>query len=143
MPAPEHDGDRAAWSTGTYQFDGRETHLAPPDRRATRERCGCGTTASAPSLAEDTGVNARGRFRKEKGLESNEALTERTTKRVHRKEIRGPHKIPHTEDTEIASTTCKRLKLLGGRGRNRTYNLSVKSRMLCQLSYASRQLEKP
>jgi hypothetical protein len=25
----------------------------------------------------------------------------------------------------------------GGRGRNRTYNLSVKSRMLCQLSYAS------
>src|SRR5208282_1452834 len=31
----------------------------------------------------------------------------------------------------------------GGRGRNRTYNLSVKSRMLCQLSYASRQLEKP
>src|SRR5581483_5213874 len=31
----------------------------------------------------------------------------------------------------------------GGRGRNRTYNLSVKSRMLCQLSYASRGLEKP
>ena len=29
----------------------------------------------------------------------------------------------------------------GGRGRNRTYNLSVKSRMLCQLSYASRGLE--
>ena len=27
--------------------------------------------------------------------------------------------------------------LFGGRGRNRTYNLSVKSRMLCQLSYAS------
>jgi hypothetical protein len=27
----------------------------------------------------------------------------------------------------------------GGRGRNRTYNLSVKSRMLCQLSYASKQ----
>lgn len=26
---------------------------------------------------------------------------------------------------------------IGGRGRNRTYNLSVKSRMLCQLSYAS------
>ena len=24
----------------------------------------------------------------------------------------------------------------GGRGRNRTYNLSIKSRMLCQLSYA-------
>ena len=29
-------------------------------------------------------------------------------------------------------------ELNGGRGRNRTYNLSVKSRMLCQLSYASR-----
>jgi hypothetical protein len=27
----------------------------------------------------------------------------------------------------------------GGRGRNRTYNLSVKSRMLCQLSYASKK----
>ena len=26
---------------------------------------------------------------------------------------------------------------IGGRGRNRTFNLSVKSRMLCQLSYAS------
>jgi hypothetical protein len=32
----------------------------------------------------------------------------------------------------------KSLNLNGGRGRNRTYNLSVKSRMLCQLSYASR-----
>ena len=27
---------------------------------------------------------------------------------------------------------------VGGRGRNRTYNQSIKSRMLCQLSYASR-----
>ena len=27
--------------------------------------------------------------------------------------------------------------MIGGRGRNRTFNLSVKSRMLCQLSYAS------
>ncbi len=26
----------------------------------------------------------------------------------------------------------------GGRGRNRTFNLSIKSRMLCQLSYASK-----
>ena len=30
---------------------------------------------------------------------------------------------------------------IGGRGRNRTYNLSVKSRMLCQLSYASSGFE--
>jgi hypothetical protein len=29
------------------------------------------------------------------------------------------------------------LGMYGGRGRNRTFNLSVKSRMLCQLSYAS------
>lgn len=29
------------------------------------------------------------------------------------------------------------LALDGGRGRNRTFNLSIKSRMLCQLSYAS------
>ena len=31
------------------------------------------------------------------------------------------------------------LQVSGGRGRNRTYNLSIKSRMLCQLSYASRR----
>ncbi len=29
---------------------------------------------------------------------------------------------------------------IGGRGRNRTYNQSIKSRMLCQLSYASKLL---
>ena len=34
------------------------------------------------------------------------------------------------------------LDFIGGRGRNRTYNLSVKSRMLCQLSYASMPLVK-
>jgi hypothetical protein len=32
---------------------------------------------------------------------------------------------------------CLLAEVIGGRGRNRTYNLSVKSRMLCQLSYAS------
>ena len=37
----------------------------------------------------------------------------------------------------IAPKRSKLLILFGGRGRNRTYNLSVKSRMLCQLSYAS------
>jgi hypothetical protein len=35
------------------------------------------------------------------------------------------------------------LDLIGGRGRNRTYNLSVKSRMLCQLSYASSNFKQP
>ncbi len=29
------------------------------------------------------------------------------------------------------------MDVFGGRGRNRTFNLSIKSRMLCQLSYAS------
>ena len=37
----------------------------------------------------------------------------------------------------LCSDCSKLLILFGGRGRNRTYNLSVKSRMLCQLSYAS------
>jgi hypothetical protein len=39
----------------------------------------------------------------------------------------------------MAPIRSKLLILFGGRGRNRTYNLSVKSRMLCQLSYASNQ----
>ncbi len=51
-----------------------------------------------------------------------------------------PQKSPHlaiTEDCEGVGKRCKSLNINGGRGRNRTYNLSVKSRMLCQLSYAS------
>ena len=31
---------------------------------------------------------------------------------------------------------CKSLKRSGERGRNRTYNLLIKSQLLCQLSYA-------
>ena len=31
---------------------------------------------------------------------------------------------------------CKCLKRSGERGRNRTYNLLIKSQLLCQLSYA-------
>ncbi len=42
-----------------------------------------------------------------------------------------------SEDSRGVEKRCKSLNLNGGRGRNRTYNLSVKSRMLCQLSYAS------
>jgi hypothetical protein len=42
------------------------------------------------------------------------------------------------------STDCQRLsKKDGGRGRNRTFNLSIKSRMLCQLSYASLRDKRP
>jgi len=51
-----------------------------------------------------------------------------------------PQKSPQSgisEDFKGAEKRCKSLNLFGGRGRNRTYNLSVKSRMLCQLSYAS------
>ena len=33
-------------------------------------------------------------------------------------------------------TVCKLLKINGERGRNRTYNLLIKSQLLCQLSYA-------
>ena len=40
-------------------------------------------------------------------------------------------------DFQVVPNCSKLLDLNGGRGRNRTYNLSVKSRMLCQLSYAS------
>ena len=32
--------------------------------------------------------------------------------------------------------TCKCFVLYGERGRNRTYNLLIKSQLLCQLSYA-------
>jgi hypothetical protein len=49
-----------------------------------------------------------------------------------------------SRDMKIRRLEVKRLSNVfrvvhGGRGRNRTYNLSIKSRMLCQLSYASRR----
>jgi integrase len=47
---------------------------------------------------------------------------------------------PASSRTMIQTAKPARALILnGGRGRNRTYNLSVKSRMLCQLSYASMQ----
>ncbi len=55
-----------------------------------------------------------------------------------------PQKSPQLGRLQICEEVekpCKSMNLFGGRGRNRTYNLSVKSRMLCQLSYASKQLE--
>ncbi len=51
-----------------------------------------------------------------------------------------PQKSPQSGISEVekgVKKRCKSLNLNGGRGRNRTFNLSVKSRMLCQLSYAS------
>jgi len=57
-----------------------------------------------------------------------------------------PQKSPQSGISEVeegVEKRCKSLNLFGGRGRNRTYNLSVKSRMLCQLSYASWPPEKP
>jgi integrase len=55
-----------------------------------------------------------------------------------------PQRSPQSSISEVDrgdEKRCKSMNLDGGRGRNRTFNLSVKSRMLCQLSYASRGLE--
>jgi len=57
-----------------------------------------------------------------------------------------PQKSPQLGISEVekgVEKRCKSLNLFGGRGRNRTYNLSVKSRMLCQLSYASLRVGAP
>ncbi len=43
----------------------------------------------------------------------------------------------HTGAQAERAPTLKLVVICGGRGRNRTTNLSIKSRMLCQLSYAS------
>jgi hypothetical protein len=48
--------------------------------------------------------------------------------------------LPIFEEFSTSLSCSKLLISFGGRGRNRTYNLSVKSRMLCQLSYASRRV---
>jgi hypothetical protein len=63
-----------------------------------------------------------------------------------RKDFEGeyPQKSPQSSISEVDrgdEKRCKSLNLIGGRGWNRTSNLSVKSRMLCQLSYASRGFE--
>ena len=50
---------------------------------------------------------------------------------------------PFLRRFRLALGCSKLLILYGGRGRNRTYNLSVKSRMLCQLSYASIRINMP
>ena len=46
---------------------------------------------------------------------------------------KGSREAWKSRSDQRASAPC----IGGGRGRNRTFNLSVKSRMLCQLSYAS------
>jgi hypothetical protein len=43
---------------------------------------------------------------------------------------------PSAEATSVAPANCKLLKRIGERGRNRTFNLLIKSQLLCQLSYA-------
>ena len=43
----------------------------------------------------------------------------------------------HALSLTLSDGCCCDLFRSGGRGRNRTFNLSIKSRMLCQLSYAS------
>ena len=47
-----------------------------------------------------------------------------------------PRKSPHSGRIEADSIACIRLIRGGERGRNRTYNLVIKSHLLCQLSYA-------
>ncbi len=46
------------------------------------------------------------------------------------------HKKGHKADFHRKSEFCKCLKISGERGRNRTFNLLIKSQLLCQLSYA-------
>ncbi len=46
--------------------------------------------------------------------------------------------ILENDGSGVADCLMAEVGLDGGRGRNRTFNLSIKSRMLCQLSYASR-----
>jgi hypothetical protein len=57
-------------------------------------------------------------------------------RKIHRAEIRRAQKWAQCSRRSRGGL-AKYLKGYGGRGRNRTYNLSIKSRMLCQLSYAS------
>jgi hypothetical protein len=45
-------------------------------------------------------------------------------------------KTADKEGQEAVGETCKSFILNGERGRNRTYNLLIKSQLLCQLSYA-------
>jgi hypothetical protein len=45
--------------------------------------------------------------------------------------------VATTPSPELVHRACKWLKRDGERGRNRTYNLLIKSQLLCQLSYAS------
>ena len=49
-------------------------------------------------------------------------------------------KTGHSTDARNLAASLNSIIVNGGRGRNRTYNLSIKSRMLCQLSYASQRV---
>ena len=43
--------------------------------------------------------------------------------------------LPGNEEIEISELLVQQV-IVGERGRNRTYNLLIKSQLLCQLSYA-------
>ena len=47
-----------------------------------------------------------------------------------------PLKDVNVMDAWGYTTLCERKEISGERGRNRTYNLLIKSQLLCQLSYA-------
>ena len=54
-----------------------------------------------------------------------------------------PQKSPQSDVFEVdrgVEKLCKSMNLIGGRGRNRTYNLSVKSRAICSRSCCYRLL---
>ena len=55
-------------------------------------------------------------------------------KEQYRSRINQP--VWHGSNTSIALVDSKPLKKIGERGRNRTFNLLIKSQLLCQLSYA-------
>ena len=51
--------------------------------------------------------------------------------------------MKHPEQTNRSRHLLEGVDFIGGRGWNRTTNLSIKSRMLCQLSYASVETRGP
>jgi hypothetical protein len=51
--------------------------------------------------------------------------------------------MKHPEQSNRSRHPLETVYFIGGRGWNRTTNLSIKSRMLCQLSYASSEVKGP
>ncbi len=104
------------------------------------------TSAPRKKTFEDLGAAARALkdadARREsifaQSVEAQKNKDDRARKEVRRGRQEGEGIAHHRQ---AAARVRSRLAIYqgnGGRGRNRTFNLSIKSRMLCQLSYASR-----